>query len=47
VVGRIFKVHAAPEGTPWTWTLAYGYHYDPHTDAWPRSHARGRHGGFR
>ena len=22
VVGRIFKVHAAPVGTPWMWTLA-------------------------
>jgi hypothetical protein len=20
VVGRIFKVHAAPEGSPWMWT---------------------------
>jgi hypothetical protein len=29
VVGRIFKLHAAPEkGTPWMWTLAYGHHYD-------------------
>lgn len=24
VVGRIFKVHAAPQGTPWMWTLAFG-----------------------
>jgi hypothetical protein len=24
VVGRIFKVHAAPVGTPWMWTLALG-----------------------
>ena len=23
VVGRILKVHAAPVGTPWLWTLAY------------------------
>jgi hypothetical protein len=23
VVGRISKVHAAPAGTPWMWTLAY------------------------
>ena len=22
VVGRILKVHAAPAGTPWMWTLA-------------------------
>ena len=28
VVGRINKVKAAPEGSPWFWTLAYGYHYD-------------------
>jgi hypothetical protein len=27
-VGRIFKVHAAPIGTPWMWTLLYGYHED-------------------
>jgi hypothetical protein len=26
VVGRIFKVHAAPEGTPWMWALAFGHH---------------------
>ena len=26
VVGRIMKAMAAPEGTPWLWTLAYGYH---------------------
>jgi hypothetical protein len=26
VVGRIMKVIAAPEDTPWMWTLAYGYH---------------------
>jgi hypothetical protein len=23
VVGRIFKVHAAPVGTPWMWTLTF------------------------
>jgi hypothetical protein len=28
VVGRIMKVTAAPEDTPWMWTLAYGYHDD-------------------
>jgi hypothetical protein len=28
VVGRIFKVHAAPLGTPWLWTLAFGHHED-------------------
>ena len=28
VVGRILKVHAAPVGTSWMWTLAFGYHED-------------------
>jgi hypothetical protein len=28
VVGRIFKVNAAPVGSPWMWTLAFGYHDD-------------------
>jgi hypothetical protein len=28
VVGRIIKVHAAPVGTPWMWTLAFGQHED-------------------
>src|SRR5262249_37062711 len=28
VVGRIFKVHAAPAGSPWMWTLAFGHHED-------------------
>ena len=26
VVGRIMSVTAAPEDTPWMWTLAYGHH---------------------
>jgi len=26
VVSRIMKVHAAPEGSPWMWTLAFGHH---------------------
>jgi hypothetical protein len=26
VVGRIMKAAAAPIGTPWLWTLAYGHH---------------------
>jgi hypothetical protein len=25
VLGRIFKSAAAPVGTPWFWTLAYGH----------------------
>jgi hypothetical protein len=28
VVGRLMKVIAAPEDTPWMWTLAYGQHRD-------------------
>jgi hypothetical protein len=28
VVGRIMKACAAPEGTPWLWTLAFGQHED-------------------
>jgi len=28
VVGRIFKVHPAPAGSPWMWTLAFGHHED-------------------
>jgi hypothetical protein len=28
VVGRILKAHAAPVGTPWMWTLAFGQHED-------------------
>jgi len=28
VVGRIMKAAAAPAGTPWMWTLAFGHHED-------------------
>ena len=28
MVGRIFKAAASPVGTPWMWTLIYGYHED-------------------
>jgi hypothetical protein len=28
VVGHILKVHEAPVGSPWMWTLALGYHED-------------------
>jgi hypothetical protein len=28
VIGRILKVHAAPVGSPWMWTLAFGHHED-------------------
>jgi hypothetical protein len=27
-VGRMVKVYAAPEGSPWMWTLAFGHHED-------------------
>ena len=32
VVGRIFKLHAAPVGAPWMWTLAFGYHEGSHAN---------------
>jgi hypothetical protein len=28
VVGRIFHAAAAPVGSPWMWTPAYGFHED-------------------
>ena len=28
VVGRINKANAAPVGSPWMWTLAFGHHQD-------------------
>jgi hypothetical protein len=28
VVGRIFNANAAPVGSPWMWTLAFGHHRD-------------------
>jgi len=27
-VGRIFNANAAPVGSPWMWTLAFGHHKD-------------------
>jgi hypothetical protein len=27
-MGRIFKANAAPVGSPWLWTLAFGHHED-------------------
>jgi hypothetical protein len=45
VVGRIFKVHAAPIDSPWMWTLAF-WHRGPHADTWLRGNARGRYGGI-
>jgi hypothetical protein len=39
-VGRMVKVHAAPEGSPWMWTLAFGTtRIEPQRTAMPR-HAR-------
>jgi hypothetical protein len=37
VVGRIMRASAAPEGTPWLWTLAFGHHEDciPTHGHWP------------
>jgi hypothetical protein len=43
VVGRILKVNAAPVGSPWMWTLAFGYH----RDRAPNGDARGRYGCIR
>jgi hypothetical protein len=28
VVGRIFNSNDGPVGSPWMWTLAFGYHED-------------------
>jgi hypothetical protein len=47
VVGRIFKVHAAPVGTPWMWTLTFGYHEDRTPTHGPRSNARGCYDSIR
>jgi hypothetical protein len=33
VVGRIFKADAAPLGTPWMWTFAFGAPQGPHAYA--------------
>ena len=49
VVGRIFKVNAAPIGSPWMWTLAFGHHEDSTTffvTETPAQHSRciGLHG---
>jgi hypothetical protein len=46
VVGRIMKVHAAPEGSPWMWTLAFGHHED-RTPTHGYAPTRGREGGVR
>jgi len=46
VVGRIMEVHAAPEGSPWMWTLAFGHHED-RMPTRLRADAGGRHGRVR
>jgi hypothetical protein len=28
VIGRIMRAAAAPVGSPWMWTLAFGHHQD-------------------
>jgi hypothetical protein len=47
VVGRIFKVHAAPVGSPWMWTLAFGYHEDRTPTHGLRLRRARRDGGIR
>jgi hypothetical protein len=47
VVGRIFKANAAPVGSPWTWTLAFGQHEDRAPTPRLRADARGRDGRLR
>jgi hypothetical protein len=47
VVGRIFKANAAPVGSPWMWTLAFGHHEDRNANPRLRCDARGRHGCIR
>src|SRR5262249_18001699 len=45
VVGRIMKAIAAPVGSPWFWTLAFGYHRDRRPTQC--SDTRARHGRIR
>jgi len=47
VVGRIMKVHAAPEGSPWMWTLAFGHHEDRTPTHGYEPTREGRDGGVR
>jgi hypothetical protein len=46
-VGRIFKFHAAPVGTPWMWTLAFGHHEDRTPTHGYEATREARYGGFR
>jgi hypothetical protein len=45
VVGRIFLSVKSPVWQPWIWTLAYGYHEDPHPDPPLRGDPQGCDGG--
>jgi hypothetical protein len=47
VVRHIMKAAAAPVGSPWLWTLAFGHHEGRTADARLRADARGRDGGVR
>ena len=47
VVGRNLKVHAAPVGSPWIWTLAYGHNEDRTQTHGYAETSRGRDGGVR
>jgi hypothetical protein len=47
VIGRIMKVHAAPEGSPWMWTLAFGHHEDRTLTHGYEPALRDRDGGIR
>jgi hypothetical protein len=46
VAGRIFKANAAPVGSPWMWTLAFGHHEDRRKlTAMPKRTTAVEHGG--
>jgi hypothetical protein len=47
VVGRIFKTNAAPVGSPWLWTLAFGHREDRTPTHGYAATTRGRDGGVR
>jgi hypothetical protein len=47
VVGRIMKAAAAPEGTPWLWTLAFGQHEDRTPTHGYEATRAAANGGFR
>src|SRR5215831_6760142 len=47
VIGRILKSAAAPAGTPWLWTPAYGHHEDRTPTHAYEADARGCDGSVR